>query len=161
MKLTWKRFGPVAVFAGALVAVGTALGGGGNVQVSGVQTPVDPVAGTYVMSGDLNGWWYTTSISAVRIHPAGTVQLTGTELFSGCIDSNADGACETGEPAGTLDLAFSFSGKYDDLTEAEIHGRCHHEITGGTGDFSTATGMIDFKDDPATGCASYRGHIDL
>jgi hypothetical protein len=161
MKVMWKRLVPVALAAGALAFVGSAAAGGRTVQVSGVQTPVDPVAGRYLMTGDLNGWWYTTSISAIRFHPSGTAQLAGTELFDGCIDSDRDGVCEAGEPSGTLDFVFSFSGKFDDVTFAEIHGRCHHEITGGTGDFRTASGVLDFKDDPVTGCASYKGHIAL
>ena len=152
-----KRLAVALVAAGALAAAGTAGAGGGNIQVSGLQTPVSE--GTYLMSGDLVGWWYQTSISNVRFHPAGTVQLEGTELYVGCVDSDHDGTCETGEPAGTLDFAFSFSGKYDTVTFAEIHGRCHHVITGGTGDFANATGQLDFKDDPVTGCADYRGHI--
>jgi hypothetical protein len=83
------------------------------------------------MSGDLVGWWYTTSVVVTGVHSAGTVQGTGTEEFAGCIDSDHDGGCGVGEPSGTLDFAYTFSAKYDTLTLAEIHGRCHHEISGG------------------------------
>jgi hypothetical protein len=159
--MSWGRRRWIAAVAVscAVAAVATAGAATGTVQVSGVQTPVDQAAGTYLMSGDLVGWWYTTSIASVRVHPAGTVQTSGTEQFVGCLDADRDGACAADEPTGTLDFVFSFTGKYDTLTYAEVHGRCHHEITGGAGDFSGASGSLDFKDDPATGCASYSGHI--
>ena len=47
------------------------------------------------------------------------------------------------------------------VTFAEQHGRCHHPITGGTGGFAGATGVVHFKDDPVTGCAYYSGHVAL
>jgi len=154
-----KKLVVAVVAAGTLAIAGTAGAEGGNIQVSGLQTPVG--VDVYAMSGDLVGWWYQTSFTLDGFHPAGTVQGHGTELYVGCIDSDHDGTCEAGEPAGTLDFAFQFSGKYDTVAFAEIHGRCHHVITGGTDDFANATGVIDFKDDPVTGCASYRGHIEL
>jgi len=160
MKRALKRFAVIAIAVGALAVAGTAGAEGKNIQVSGLQTPV--AENVYLMSGDLVGWWYTTSYTVVRYHDsAGTLQLQGTELYVGCIDSDHDSTCEPGEPAGTLDFVFNFSGKYDTVTFAEIHGRCHHVISGGSGDFADATGVIEFKDDPVTGCADYRGHIDL
>jgi hypothetical protein len=152
-----KKLVVAAVAAGALAIVGTAGASGGTIQLSGLQTPIS--ADSYVMTGDLVGLWYQTSFELAGFQPSGTLQGHGTELYVGCIDSDLDGTCEPGEPAGTLDFAFDFSGKYDTVTFAEIHGRCHHEITGGTGDFAQATGVIDFKDDPVTGCATYKGHI--
>ena len=46
-------------------------------------------------------------------------------------------------------------------TFAQEHGRCHHPITGGTGDFAGATGVLRFKDDPVAGCSYYSGHLTL
>jgi hypothetical protein len=157
MKGAFRGLVVAAVAAGALAIAGTAGAGGGNIQLSGLQTPIS--ADSYVMSGDLVGLWYTTSFILDGFQPSGTLQGHGTELYVGCIDSDHDGFCEPGEPDGTLDFAFNFSGKYDTVTFAEIHGRCHHEITGGTGDFEHASGVLEFKDDPVTGCADYKGHI--
>jgi hypothetical protein len=154
-----KRLVFAAVVVGALAIAGTAGAGGSNIQVSGLQTPV--ADGVYQMTGDLVGWWYTTSVTVFRFHESGTVQVKGTELYAGCVDSDRDGTCEPGEPAGTLDLAFNFSGKFDNVTFAEIHGRCHHVVTGGSDDFAHATGVLEFKDDPVTGCADYKGHIKV
>ncbi len=92
---------------------------------------------------------------------SGGVQGGGTETFVGCLDANANGTCDTGDLAGTIDFEFTFTAKYDPSFTTELHGRCHHPIVGGTGDFAGVTGVLDFKDDPVTGCAYYRGHLDL
>ena len=64
-------------------------------------------------------------------------------------------------PAGTIDFSYTFTAKYDPTFTMELHGRCHHPVVGGTGDFAGVTGVLDFQDDPVTGCAYYRGHLDL
>jgi hypothetical protein len=86
---------------------------------------------------------------------------SGTETFDGCFDSDLSGTCDAGEPAGSIFLTFKFSGKYDPTFTVEQHGRCHHPVVGGTGGFAGVTGVLDFKDDPVTGCAYYKGHLDL
>jgi hypothetical protein len=129
--------------------------GMGTTHVSGIQTPVtsgpcwnaDAVA-SFVMTGDLTGCWYTDQLACLA-QPSGAVQCSGYEHFTGSI----------AERHGTLDFAFTFTGKYDFSTGAEIHGRCHHPIIDAEGDFAGATGSLDFKDDVTTGCASYTGHI--
>jgi hypothetical protein len=156
MKVALKGLFAAALIAAALLAPGAA--NASSVQLSGIQTPV--AEGVYWMSGDLVGWWYQTSYTVVRIHPAGTVQISGTEQFVGCVDADGSGTCGGADPTGTLDFAFNFSGKYDTLSFDELHGRCHHVVTAGTGDFANATGVLHFKDDPVTGCAYYSGHLD-
>ena len=49
----------------------------------------------------------------------------------------------------------------DDTFAEEIHGRCHHPIVDGTGDFAGATGVLQFKDDVVNLKYDWRGHISL
>ena len=142
-----------------LALAGTATAAGrGTTQVSGVQAPVASgpcfdagAIASYAMTGDLTGCWYADDLDC-RVHPGGTVQCTGHEHFVGSV----------GGKSGTLDFGIEFSGKYDGPpTYAEIHGRCHHPILGGDGDFAGATGMLNFKDDVSTGLATYAGHVTL
>jgi hypothetical protein len=49
----------------------------------------------------------------------------------------------------------------DDTFAEEIHGRCHHPIVGGTGDFAGAKGVINFKDDVVNLKFDYKGHVSL
>jgi hypothetical protein len=162
----------LAVAAG-VTATGAAAAGAGTIQVDGVQTlvsigdPYDPADDLYWMAGygggrpGLVGWWRTTSFRYGVLTPSGVVTGTGTEEFDGCLDANGDGTCGLSEPTGTLTFAFEFSGKYDPITFAQQHGRCHHPVTGGTGSFDGATGVLRFTDDPATGCSYYSGHVTL
>ena len=162
----------VLTAAAALTATGAASAGG-TTQVDGIQTlvsvgdPYDPADDVYWMDGygggqpALIGLWSTRSFVPAVLTPSGVVTATGTEEFEGCLDANGDRSCGVNEPAGTLSFSFEFSGKFDLLTFAELHGRCHHPITGGTGDFEGATGVLHFKDDPVAGCAYYSGHLSL
>ena len=103
------------------------------------------------LSGELVGCWYTY-VSASKFNPSGTYVEQGTEIFVGCLN----GSC------GTFDTTYTFTAKYvDDTFAEEIHGRCHHPIVGGTGDFAEAKGVILFKDDVVNLKYDYRGHISL
>ena len=97
------------------------------------------------------------SLSYGVFTPSGVITATGTEEFVGCLDANGDRSCGASEPTGTLRMQFQATIKVDPLTFVQIQGRCHHPITGGTGDFADATGMIRFKDDPAAGARTTRG----
>jgi hypothetical protein len=159
-----KLIALVTVLAVALLVAAPASAEGAG-QVSGNQTPVaacdgSTSLGTYAMDGSLIGCWFTDSFDVVREHASGTVQVTGTEHFDGCLDLGGDGSC-SGDPEGTLSFSFQFSGKFDLVTSAEIRGRCQHPILSGTGGFATASGVITFKDDVVTGIAPYRGNVRL
>jgi hypothetical protein len=80
----------------------------------------------------------------------------------GCIDTNGNGACSAGDPTGTFHTTFTFTGKFDQLGQ-EVHGRCHHPIVSGTGDFANASGVISFHDiiDGTVVTSSYSGPISL
>jgi hypothetical protein len=159
--------------AAALAASGTASAGDGTTQVDGVQTvvslgdPFDATDDVYWNDGygggapALIGFWYTRTFELGVFTPSGVLTATGTEEFVGCLDADGDRTCDAAEPEGTLWFAYELSAKYDPVTFAQAHGRCHHVITGGTGDFAGATGGLHFKDDPVNGCSYYSGHLKL
>jgi hypothetical protein len=105
------------------------------------------------VSGDLDGCWYVAVDDARYIEGSGVYLETGRERFVGCLD---------GDGCGTFDTTYRFEAKFTDvdLTE-EIHGRCQHPITAGTGTdgFAGVTGRVDFKDDVDAGIFYYRGHL--
>jgi hypothetical protein len=178
----------LALFAvSAGFATTAAPASAGPVGLSGVQlgattlptapcTAADPMfAGVpvqeNVMTGSLVGCWYTDTFVAHAAQPNGTpsgeIQATGTEHFIGCLDLDTDGSC-IGDPSGSLASTYQFSGKFDPVTLAEIHGRCQHPIVpgSGTGVFTGASGVITFNDDVGVdannnGCSSYRAQITL
>jgi len=168
---TWLMVGALA--AASALAATAAYAAPGNTQVDGIQTVVslgnldDPTDDVFWMAGNGNGGpaligtWYTRSMTFGVFTPSGVITARGTEEFDGCLDANGNGACGTSEPKGTLWMTFQASVKFDPVTFFQVHGRCHHPITRGTGDFDGATGVIRFKDDPATGCSYYSGHVAL
>ena len=170
-QITWLAIVVLGV-AASLAATGAASAAG-TTQVDGIQTLVslgvldDPADDLYWMDGygggrpALIGYWQTKTFVFEVLTPSGGVTATATEEFDGCLDANGDRSCGASEPSGTLRFSFEFSGKYDLVTFAQQHGRCHHPITGGTGDFAGATGVFRFKDDPAVGCSYYSGHLTL
>jgi hypothetical protein len=171
LRIMWLAVVVLGV-AASFVASGTAWASG-TTQVDGIQTlasigdPFDPADDVYWMDGygggrpGLIGWWRTTSFQLGVFTPSGVVTGTGTEEFEGCLDANGDKTCGGSEPAGTLRFSFESSAKFDPVTFEQQHGRCHHPITGGTGDFAGATGVLRFTDDPVTGCSYYSGHLTL
>ncbi|MGZ6693776.1 MAG: hypothetical protein ACXVHQ_41130 [Solirubrobacteraceae bacterium] len=120
---------------------------------------------SYTMEGGLVGCWYTDTLVTHPAQPngtpSGTIQATRTEHFVGRLDLDGDGACGSGHPYGTLQFSYQFTGKFDPVTGAEIHGRCQHPITSGTGHFAGTTGVITFKDDVANRTSLYSGHVAL
>ena len=110
-----------------------------------------------VMTGSLDGCWYTKVISAKdNGTPSGVYQERGEEVFVGSLN---------GGPEGTFATTYKFTSKWDPdvSTGSEVRGRCEHPIVvgSGTGGFQGATGRVDFKDDVVTGEYLYRGHIAL
>jgi hypothetical protein len=171
-QMAWLLAVTALIGAAALVVVRSAPAAGTS-QVDGIQTlvslgdPIDPTDDVFWLDGHgggapgLIGYWYTRTFEPGVFTPSGVATATGTEEFVGCLDANGDRSCGGSEPAGTLLMSYRFSGKYDPVTFAQQHGRCHHPITGGTGDFAGATGVFRFKDDPATGCSYYSAHVTL
>jgi hypothetical protein len=102
--------------------------------------------GTFEMTGALVGCWWIDDITGEHYTPSGAGQIRGTEHFTGCLDADGDGTCSSSDPTGTFRTTFTFTASFDLVTGREIRGRCHHPIVGGTGDFATISGVINFHD---------------
>jgi hypothetical protein len=154
----------VVVATALVVVVATAMAG--TTQVSGLaefnaacvppeaaggEDAVPMNTGTYDpldMEGSLDGCWYTYVLDD-KATPSGSYKETGTELFVGCLN---------GDTCGTFATTYTFTAKFASSGK-EIHGRCHHPLTGGTDGFAGKSGVIQFKDDVETGIFYYRGNI--
>jgi len=163
-----RAFGVMTVASLAVMLLGVApAGASGATVVRGEQGP--PVAdcngeeslGTYEMTGDLVGCWYTDTFENPH-NGVNTSTFTGTEHFTGCIDTSGDGTCTT-EGTGTFSTTFVFIAKFVD--GREVHGHCHHPIVAGsgTGVFEGATGSVSFHDvvTPDLVTATYQGSITV
>lgn len=132
-----------AVAASGVTAV-PALAARTAFPVSGRQTVVDADKGTYRMRGGLLGAWQQTSFTEVATTPL--YEAKGTESFQGCVDRGRDGSC-AGDPSGRLDFSFLYWGSFG-ADDSLNWGACYHPITGGTGAFRGATGVLVFADTP-------------
>ena len=139
-----------------------ASAGSGAAQIGGIGTfdinqeicdrgVAEEVFPPSVMTGDLNGCWYTDSFTGTS-HPSGTYQETGTETFVGCL---ADGTT-----CGTFGTTYRFEARFAP-DGSEIFGRCQHPIVSGSGTegFEGVSGRVDFKDDVDAGLFTYRGYL--
>lgn len=156
--------------ATALYGIASPAAAGGATQISGTANFADdddcgdPPPGfadfddfTLVLSGDLEGCWYT-SIDSSKDNgaPSGVYQERGREVFVGTIN---------GGEVGTFATEYHFTSKWDpDVgTGLEVHGRCQHPIVEGLGNFTGLSGRLDFKDDvdfvPPEPPYHYRGHV--
>ncbi len=157
---TWRRSAvPILAAAAAALALAASASAATTYQVSGKQTIVDEAAGKYAMHGSLVGDWTITSFTEIAKAPV--YQAKGTELFAGCLDAGRDGSCK-GDPAGKLRFDFKYWAQFD-AQGGLIWGSCYHPITGGTGAFAGATGVIAMVDTPtAQGVStSYIGNVTL
>ena len=132
------------VVAAALVVAAPASAKTKTYEVSGAQIPVDESAGTYKMTGGLIGDWAITSFTEISTGPI--YKGKGTETFAGCVDRGHDGSC-AGDPSGTLRFLFRYWAQFTP-TGATVWGACYHPVTGGTGDFKDATGVLVMADTP-------------
>lgn len=149
----------VAALAGQSLAARSASA---PIRVTGTQTEVNEAKGQYQMHGSLVGPWQMTGFKPLYFSPT-QFAGKGTELFNGCLDSNRNGTCDAGEPTGTLRFAATFWGETNPATKKEIRGGCYHQVTGGTGGFAGAKGVIAMIDSPvgATVKTTYRGELQL
>lgn len=159
LTLALAAVGSLALAGGAGAAPGTQVDG--VMRVVDLGDPFDVTDDVTQVWGDLIGFWSTTTFELGVATPSGVVTGSGTERFDGCLDSNENGVCDPSDPAGSLYLTFTYSAKFDLEAFALLHGRCHHPVTGGTGGFAGATGALQMRDDPVTGCTYYRGHLTL
>ena len=116
-------------------------------------------------SGSAEPWSARRQITSFKplYFSATQFAASGTELFTGCLDSNRSGACDAGEPNGTLRFTATFWGETNPTTKKEIRGGCYHQVAGGTGGFAGAKGVIAMLDTPAgaTVKTTYRGELQL
>lgn len=157
---TWRRSAvPILLAAVAALALAASASAATTYQVSGKQTVVDEAAGTYKMQGGLIGDWANTSFTEIAKTPI--YKGKGTELFVGCLDVKRDGSCK-GDPAGKLRFSFRLWAQFDPQGGL-VWGSCWHPITGGTGAFAGATGVLTMVDTPtAQGVStSYIGNVTL
>jgi hypothetical protein len=141
---------------GALSSAGVVAAGSGASVVRGVQQAAGTCGGDgYYMTGDLTGCWWILTADTKSDPDKATFRFTGTEHFEGCL----------GSVCGSFDTTYSFTGKADGPwpTSAEIHGRCHHPITRGTGGFAGVSGVLSFHDvvDVSPPYYPYVGNIRL
>ena len=170
MRTKIQRLVLLGVLVGGLLVAFSAPASAATNQISGVAVldttgacPPPPrgyedfIDFTQVMTGSLDGCWYT-NIETTKDNgaPSGVYIESGEEVFVGSLN---------GGPEGTFGTTYQFESKWDPdvSTGSEVHGRCQHPIAAGsgTGGFEGATGRADFKDEVTTGQFFYRGHIKL
>ncbi len=121
-------------------AIGTASAAASATIVRGVQLAAGTCEnGGYAMTGALEGCWWIDTFNTTSDPTKSHYRATGTEHFTGCLD---------GTVCGTFFTTYSYTSKTDGPwpTSAEIHGRCHHPVTGGVDGFAGASGEITFHD---------------
>ncbi len=137
----------VTAVAIGMLAVASSAGAAApaTLHVRGTQTVVDEAAGTYRMHGSLVGAWATTAFTPT--FESDTLFVgKGTERFNGCVDANRNGACGAAERHGVLRFSFVYWANYDAKTGAFLHGQCVHPVTGSSGGFAGASGLLLFDD---------------
>jgi hypothetical protein len=154
----------VLVVAGTLVATATAGTAATDepttLHVEGTQTQVSPEL--YESHGGLLGDFWILSFDPLYESDS-LVVGTGTERFVGCIDVDLDGTCAESEPSGELWFDFVEWVTYDPSTGALIESRCTHPITGGSGAFHGARGIVTMRGVPVDGDVevTYEGTVVL
>ena len=150
----------VLALIGSLLSVGSVAAGNGTTIVRGVQeaygTCEDDLGNPgYAMTGSLVGCWVIDTFETKSDPNKSTLLASGTEHFEGCL----------GQVCGTFTTTYTYTAKYDGPwpSSAEIHGRCHHPITGGTGGFAGVSGQFSFHDvvDVSPPYYPYVGNVHL
>ena len=134
----------VALLASLLLAVpasAAAAAANGALTIRGTQLAYGtcgPNSDGYRMTGDLDGCWWITDFTSTTDASRHNVRATGTELFVGWLGSRY----------GSFTTTFEYTAKMDGpwMTSPEVHGRCHHPIVEGDGDFAGITGELSFHD---------------
>ena len=166
MRTALQRFAMLTV-----ILVGSLLGGAApahakNMQIDGTaffdpnnEVCEGPPAGysdypALVLQGSLEGCWYT-DVQWSKKTPSGVYLERGRELFVGSLDGRE----------GSFTTTYRFEAKFAPDGVTELFGRCQHPLLAGsgTGEFTGATGRLDFKDiiNGSEITYVYRGHISL
>jgi hypothetical protein len=129
----------VAALLAAAIVAPAAAGGRGTTNVRGTQLAAGTCDnGGYAMTGSLVGCWWIDTFETKSSPDKAHYRATGEEHFEGCL----------GAVCGSFTTRYQFTAKTDGPwpTSAELHGRCHHPVTGGTEGFAGASGEISFHD---------------
>jgi hypothetical protein len=136
-----------------------------TVHVSGDQLLVSftPEFSEYAMEGDLVGEWLYEPVAPPLYASQTFYSEAGQETFTGCIDRNGDGKCTRRDRRGTMNLTFLYWASFESDGTTLIKGQCVHPITGGTGAFRGARGVLNMYDRLVGGevKTTYRGDIAL
>jgi len=162
------------VCAAAAIGAGPADAGAGHpprtVHVQGTQQAVNgsfdffTVRSNAGRPGLVGDWAITDRFSQVFKSPF--FFETGAERFAGCLDLNGDNACRN-EPTGTMTFNYAAWVKFDPAllpdVFSELAGGCVHPVTGGSGAFAGARGLLTMRDRPVDGTieTTYRGTVTL
>jgi hypothetical protein len=138
----------------AALAPSIALAGGGAIVVGGIQHEYGSCGENsdgYLMTGSLDGCWWVDTFEVKPMPAAGTMLAHGTEHFTGWLGSRY----------GTFYTTYTYTARFDGAVE--LHGRCHHPISGGNGDFEGIRGELSFTDvvDEEPFSYPYWGNIQL
>lgn len=164
-----KAFGRLAAVVSvclavlAIVSLAASAASSRPLVVRGTQTVVDEPTGRFQMHGSLVGSWNTTAFTLHYAGADGQLVGSGKETFRGCHDTDRSGACDDGEPAGTLRFTFAYWATYKPGTEDLVRGQCIHPVVGGTGAFAGAKGVIHMTDRPSKRgvLTTYAGTLDV
>jgi len=153
------RAGLAAVAAAAVMLTLAVPAGATTYSVSGRQIAVNEDAGKFKMRGGLVGPWRITSFTELATDPI--YRAKGTERFNGCLDVGRDRSC-AGDPSGTLLFKFRYWAKFAS-DGSLIWGSCWHPVSGGSGDFAGADGVLTMVDTPTDQAVAtrYTGNITL
>ena len=128
--------------------------------VDGTQTQVSE--NLYESHGGLLGdFWILTFVPLYESESL--VIGTGSERFEGCVDLDLDAACEASEPSGELRFDYIQWATFDPATGVLVEGNCVHPITGGSGGFEGARGLVTMHDVMENGdvLTTYEGTVVL
>ena len=138
----------------------------------GAKLPADGLPNANVMTGTLDGCWYTDTADAFtppEDNGDGTYTqvFVGTEHFVGCLHTHGKGPrnsrCGKNDPSGTWQTNFVFIATFSWATGAELAGGCLHPIIegSGTGDFTGIRGTIHMTDNVQNGTSDVTGSVTL
>ena len=116
-----------------------------TVHVRGHFIPIDD-AGTYRITGDLMGTWYTLTADTYYQSDAMIIQK-GVERFEGCFDLNRNRRCDRNRK-GQLGADYIYWATFNPHSGRLIKGECIHPITGGEGVFAGSRGLVNVHDKP-------------
>jgi len=135
----------VAVGPGDATATETSRFQPKSVHATGGVIPIDDV-GTYRITGDLMGTWYTLTADTYYQSKAMIIQK-GVERFEGCLDLNHNRHCDKNQK-GKFGTDYIYWATFNPDTGRLIKGECIHPITAGKGVFSGLRGLVNMHDKP-------------